>query len=167
MSPHSQRRIAASLVPSAIEAKAGSYSLLFECSSRADIAVGRLGRLRLKHGVYAYVGSALGSGGVRARVTRHLQPIKRQHWHIDYIRGSMHLTRVIFAYSQRRLEHAWASALLRLPEGEPAMSGFGASDCRCASHLVFFRGWPNRVQFGEALIEASPRSAAIHELLLA
>lgn len=167
MDPRGQRRIHLQQVPAQIEARAGTYMLLFECKNPSEIAVGRLGYIKLMPGVYSYVGSALGSGGVRARVKRHLTPVVNKHWHIDYLREALHLNRILFTYSDRRLEHAWANALLRLSDGVVAMAGFGASDCRCASHLVFFKGWPDRVQFSETLIGASPRAARLRQILLA
>jgi Uri superfamily endonuclease len=167
MNPRGRRRIQLHQVPAEIEPEAGTYSLLFECDTPSEVSVGRLGRLKIQLGVYCYVGSALGSGGVRARVKRHLTPVTNKHWHIDYVRESLRLTRIMFTYSDRRLEHAWARALLRLSEAVPAIAGFGASDCHCPAHLIYFRGWPDRVQFGETLVGASPRAAVHHEILIA
>lgn len=144
-----------------IEKQSGTYVLVMEAEGAGSYRVGRLGRLAVQHGVYLYVGSALGSGGVKARAARHLRREKKRHWHIDFLLPHLRLQAFLVAYSRRRLEHAWASALSRLPEAEIPMPGFGASDCRCASHLLFFPGWPDRAQFRKALEGASPRSQMV------
>ena len=167
MDPRGEHRIDLELIPQAIQSKAGTYALLFESDTSGKVRVGRLGLLVLASGVYVYVGSALGSGGVRARVARHCRPLQRKHWHIDHLRSYLRLRRVLFTYCDRRLEHAWASALLRLGGAEAPLAGFGSSDCRCLSHLIYFQGWPDRVQFGETLKGASPSEAKMVELLIA
>src|SRR5208337_3227365 len=69
-----------------LEALPGTYALLLSTASDAEIRVGRLGDMRLQSGFYVYVGSALGPGGVRARVNHHMRASPRHHWHIDYVR---------------------------------------------------------------------------------
>jgi Uri superfamily endonuclease len=48
---------------------------------------------------------------------------------------------VWYTHSSQRLEHYWAEALSQLDNIEP-VTGFGCSDCRCASHLFFARRKP-------------------------
>ena len=114
----------------------GTYALVFECVRRAEVDVGRLGTIRLEAGYYVYVGSALGPGGVKARVLRHWRPDKRQHWHIDYVGAHLRPHCAWYLHGTRREEHRWAQALISAREIEP-VPGFGASDCACRSH--FFR----------------------------
>jgi len=66
-----------------LEARPGTYAVLLSSDSDDEISVGRLGDMRLQSGVYLYVGSAFGPGGVRARVNHHLHASSRPHWHID------------------------------------------------------------------------------------
>jgi Uri superfamily endonuclease len=47
-----------------VQPSPGTYALLLPSAKDVVIQVGRLGALRLQPGYYAYVGSALGSGGV-------------------------------------------------------------------------------------------------------
>ena len=56
-------------------------------SKRLEIVVGRLGVIQAERGYYVYVGSALGSGGLAARVGRHCRREKRLRWHVDYLRA--------------------------------------------------------------------------------
>jgi Uri superfamily endonuclease len=89
-------------------------------------------------GLYLYLGSAFGPGGLRARLARHAARQKVKRWHIDYVRPRMSLANAWFSTSTLRLEHTWAAATLALANGATPQPRFGASDCRCKSHLVFF-----------------------------
>ena len=71
------------LIPTQLPAAPGSYVLLITVAAPLTIHAGRLGAIALSPGTYAYTGSALGPGGLRARVGRHLRAEKRPHWHID------------------------------------------------------------------------------------
>ena len=66
-------------MPTDFESRLGTYALLLSSATDAVIPVGRLGDLRLQPGFYVYVGSALGPGGVRARLAHHMRPAKRLH----------------------------------------------------------------------------------------
>jgi Uri superfamily endonuclease len=79
------------------ESRPGTYALLLFSTTDAVIRVGRLGDLQLQPGFYVYVGSALGLGGVRARLAHHMRPAQRPHWHIGY----HHVT--------ASLSHTWMS----------------------------------------------------------
>jgi len=64
----------------------GVYLLVFELREGYRGPVGRRLLARLEPGVYIYVGSAWGPGGLRARLCRHLYGRRgRVHWHIDYL----------------------------------------------------------------------------------
>ena len=69
-----------------IEPKPGTYALVLSCASTARIQVGRLGMMQLQRGYYVYLGSALGPGGLRARIAHHQKPSPHPHWHIDFLR---------------------------------------------------------------------------------
>ncbi len=112
---------------------AGSYVLLIRLDEARVIAAGRQPRQRFAAGYYAYVGSAL--NGLRARLARHLREDKRLHWHIDYLLREARIVDVVTCRSQERTECVIAAALA---ERFDMVAGFGASDCRCRSHL--FRG---------------------------
>jgi len=115
----------------------GSYTLLVALSRCIRVRVGALGSIRFQPGLYAYTGSAM--GGVWARVARHLRRRKRKHWHIDYLlaRREATIVGVVLAPSAARRECRVNARLLNRPGSEVTAPRFGASDCRCASHLVF------------------------------
>ena len=127
-----------------LPAEAGTYALVLSCRVETAIQVGRLASLRLRRGFYVYVGSAFGSGGLRGRIAHHLKVSERPHWHIDYLRAHARLEEVWCCRDAERREHQWASAVQAMRGAEMPVAGFGASDCRCRSHLYFFKRRPSR-----------------------
>jgi len=112
----------------------GTYALNLKSHSSETIQVGCWGQLGLQAGYYIYVGSAFGSGGVRARVGRHFRTEKRKHWHIDYLQEYVTPMEAWVNYEAKPFEHEWAQALNKMDE-VITIQGFGCSDCRCSSHL--------------------------------
>lgn len=113
----------------------GTYILKVYLPDARRIRVGQLGECLFSAGYYLYVGSALGS--LWGRLRRHLQSAKRPHWHIDYLLEYATLAEVWYILSPKRLECAWASALARIEGTIPFSAPFGASDCRCWTHLFY------------------------------
>jgi Uri superfamily endonuclease len=116
----------------------GAYALILFCSEKGMIRIGKLGGIELRPGFYVYVGSALGPGGVRARVAHHQKVSPRPHWHIDYLRPHTRLVRVGYCLGPIRREHQWARFFSSLPGVSVPLAGFGSSDCHCPAHLFFF-----------------------------
>jgi Uri superfamily endonuclease len=83
------------------------------------------------------VGSALGNGGLSARVARHRRSQKRKHWHIDYLLEHARIVDVYADASGRRLECVWSHHLHKFTGIHCGPVGFGASDCRCSTHLFY------------------------------
>ena len=110
----------------------GSYILLIKLPEQQTITIGSLNAIDFPRGYYAYVGSAL--GGLKSRLNRHLKGNKKPHWHIDYLLEKAAITDIIICETQERIECTIAQAL----KGQfDPISGFGASDCKCNSHLFF------------------------------
>ncbi len=131
----------------------GAYALLLRLEHDRELTVGRLGRFRFLAGVYAYVGSARGPGGLAARIARHLRHPKPLRWHVDYLRACARPVAVWLAEGSQRRECAWAAALARMDDASLPVPRFGASDCRCPAHLVHFPALPNREVFAQAVGE--------------
>lgn len=110
----------------------GGYVLLSRLAKTQTVKAGRLPALSFSSGYYAYVGSAL--NGIPARLRRHLSPAKKIHWHIDYLLQKAIVTDIIIGETGERVECAIAGAIGSRCRSIP---GFGASDCRCPSHLFF------------------------------
>jgi len=142
-----------------IEPKPGTYALVLSCTSNARIQVGRRGTMQLRCGYYVYVGSALGPGGLRARIAHHQKPSLRPHWHIDYLRAHSRFHCIWFSYDARRREHQWARVMRTVSGARIPLLGFGASDCDCRSHLYLFKHCPSRISFQrglESLVKRHP-----------
>lgn len=143
----------------------GTYLLLIQMSQPTKLTVGRLGAFCFQGGWYAYAGSALGPGGLRARLARHARMQKRIHWHIDYLLESAQLMQSWQIACPARLECEWAAALARLAHAQIAVYRFGASDCRCPGHLVYWPTRPESRQIEAALRTASPQHCTLKDTL--
>jgi Uri superfamily endonuclease len=120
----------------------GAYVLFIEVAVPLEITVGRLGPYALSPGIYAYVGSAYGPGGLRARLARHLRTEKKLRWHIDYLLAAARVVRVYARPDATRQECAWVRSLLFLPGVTAPIPHFGSNDCRggCPAHLLRLPG---------------------------
>ena len=136
-------------MPEQFPRQAGTYIFLLRSRIQTSLPIGKLGVLNLRLGIYLYVGSAQGPGGLRGRLSHHLRGASKPHWHIDYLRQSTVPAALWWQISPQRLEHDWANALGQ--EFDIAMPRFGASDCRCASHLFFARRLPSLQVFSPHL----------------
>lgn len=111
----------------------GAYILLLEMETDAEIAVGGLGPILFRRGLYAYIGSA--RGGLEARVARHFRKDKRVRWHIDYLTLAASAIHVILIPAKDSPECFLGRRLQEL--GYEMVKGFGAGDCSCPSHLAY------------------------------
>jgi len=132
-------------------ARPGTYVLVLSSRSTDLIQIGRLGALQLQSGFYLYVGSALGPGGVRARLAHHLKLSRRPHWHIDYLRAHSRVEEAWYCLDCQRLEHLWAEHIGLVKGSSVPLVGFGSTDCGCEGHLFFFRQRPSRERFRQVL----------------
>ncbi len=113
----------------------GTYVLVLRTFWESVIEVGSLGELSFPAGRYLYVGSALGPGGLKARIGHHCRFSDPPRWHIDYLRLAASPEEVWYQPSDSRMEHSWAGLLAGTAGVETAADGFGSGDCRCRSHL--------------------------------
>jgi Uri superfamily endonuclease len=139
----------------------GTYLLLAQLNHAVAIRVGKLGTFDFAIGWYAYAGSALGPGGLRARLARHARADKRLHWHVDYLLQHAVLQAAWQAACPQRLECDWAAAMLDLPGAQAPVPGFGASDCRCTTHLIYLPRRPGDRQIAAALSARTPPPANV------
>lgn len=118
----------------------GAYQLLIRLDSDKIIPVGKLGTFLFPAGFYVYTGSAM--GGLDARVARHLSKSKRFHWHIDYLLEQSSIIRYAIEESSTPRECELNAAMLAMDGAVMPVKGFGSSDCKCRSHLVYFEREP-------------------------
>jgi Uri superfamily endonuclease len=145
------------------DAEPGTYALLLKLDKQERITIGKLGTFNFPAGYYLYVGSALGPGGLRARLARHRRDSenstgssssprgKKLHWHIDYLLQRAQLVEVWSVASEERLECKWSEVARGLSGAQVLVRGFGSSDCCCPAHLIYFSAPPHREQFQRAL----------------
>lgn len=115
----------------------GTYVLIISLDRDRSITVGRLGKMHFPRALYAYIGSAHGPGGIKARVERHIKKKnKRKFWHIDYLLEYANVERVLII-KDMRLECYIARMLQEF--GFEYIPSFGSSDCRCKSHLFMIK----------------------------
>jgi Uri superfamily endonuclease len=133
-----------------LDTSGGTYALLLSLSAPATISVGRFGLCHIPRGFYLYFGSALGPGGISARLARHSRLDKKLHWHVDYLRPAALLEQAWAMTGKVRAECQWAAVAGALPEVETPIPRFGASDCRCRAHLFRFPARPSAHHFAAA-----------------
>lgn len=156
------RRFTRDSAPMPLPPDPGTYLLILEAARSLSIRVGRLGTLAVRPGFYLYVGSAFGPGGLKARVERHLRADKRLHWHIDHLRRAAEIVDVWWSCDPRPREHEWAGRLSSWAGLATPMPGFGASDCRCPTHLFFARERVSEKSFralGRSIVSKAPLGA--------
>ena len=119
-----------------LPAEGGTYVLVFRLTARTRVKTSH-GFTFLEPGIYAYVGSAFGPGGLRARISRHLRREKKIHWHIDWVTtGEEFQPLGVWVVVGERKEKELAELLSGTFKPVP---GFGASDSREDSHLFIVR----------------------------
>jgi len=115
----------------------GIYVLILRLNEDTDIIVGKLGELKFRTGFYAYIGSALGTGGFK-RVTRHFNVANGKSfvrkWHIDYLLPQTEVISAVLLPTDDALECTVAEEFGGIFKG---ITGFGCTDCACRSHLFF------------------------------
>lgn len=118
----------------------GTYTIIVESKSDGYRGFGRLGRAKLRRGMYLYTGSAMGSGAtsLERRLQRHKARSKAIRWHIDYLtsRPGCTVTGAVYVVSNRRLECKANLSISKELKLSPVLPRIGASDCNCNGHLL-------------------------------
>ena len=139
----------------------GTYGLHIRLALSRRLQIGKLGEFTFPPGDYVYVGSALGPGGLQARLNRHLRGDGRPHWHIDWLRAVSEVMGCCYQIDQLRLECRWSQVLAADPGACIPVPRFGASDCRsksgkCAAHLILFKSGILAGKLQEILSSSDP-----------
>ena len=131
----------------------GTYVLVASVPQMKRIGIGRLGEFEIVPGFYAYVGSAFGSGGLRARIGHHLESAASPHWHIDYLLQVAEPVEVWYATAAQKLEHHWAEFMEKAPQFRIPIPRFGSSDYHRSrsSHLFYSKRGPAFAWFRQQL----------------
>ena len=143
---------------------AGAYVLILQMKKNQTIKIGKLGTYKFNKGYYGYIGSAFGPGGLRARIRHHLRKSRNPHWHVDYLRRRSSPVQIWWSTTLTRREHDWVVVMDRLLEVSHVIKGFGASDCNCLSHLLYFERNPKFITFNK-ILKGAGFEAAIKTVL--
>lgn len=117
-----------------------TYCLIISLMHDSTIQIGKLGNFDFKKGYYVYVGSALNS--IEGRIKRHLREEKKLFWHVDYLLNSSNskIEEILFENSDKKWECKIAGEI----SGQGiSIYKFGCSDCKCNSHLFYFKAIKN------------------------
>lgn len=109
------------------------YAIYMDLPSDRSIQIGKLGTFTFIKGTYIYVGSA--KRNIKARVNRHLKKDKPFKWHIDYLRPHCEVIKII-TYENSFTECFLAEKIRKENHGTFPVHKFGATDCKCFSHLI-------------------------------
>ncbi len=142
----------------------GTYALMFKCSAPFQAVVGKLGPVFLSEGYWIYVGSAFGPGGLRSRLSHHLQPSHRPHWHLDHIKSAMQPIEIWITTDTVKREHAWATIISALNGASRPIVDFGATDCACRAHLIHLPRRPGFCRFAMRLGAVAPAHGPLYQL---
>jgi len=122
-----------------IPAEPGSYIVIGRLNDDVQFTSGPfLGQL-LICGYYLYSGSAFGPGGLRARITRHLNPDTKKFWHFDHLKANLHFYEILYSSCAKNQECEFILALQEMEVISFPFIKFGSGDCRlgCPAHLAW------------------------------
>jgi Uri superfamily endonuclease len=125
-----------------VSAPTGHYLLMLRVPAALTARIGARPAVPFAAGWHVYAGSALGSGGLPARLGRHQRAEKRPYWHIDWLLAAAELAAIWARPGATGRECGWVTALVALG-GRRQPPGFGSGDCRCPGHLVWFADEPD------------------------
>ncbi len=120
----------------------GTYVIILSIQDLYYLKINKK-EFQIKKGIYIYVGSALGFGGISKRIERYFQifnGIKRnKHWHIDYLIPKAKNIIVIYAETNEKYECKLFQSLKNIIKNIEIIKGFGNTDCKskCGSHLLY------------------------------
>jgi len=116
----------------------GCYLLILHLPEDRTVTIGSIGPLFFRKGYYLYAGSA--KKHLTKRLERHCRKRKTFFWHIDYLRDAAASCLALPIRTSDDLEHELAGAVGRIALW--SVPRFGASDCRCGTHLFGMTGNP-------------------------
>ena len=129
-----------------LENNIGCYQLLLLSRKEQNIRVKSLGLLYFPSGYYIYTGSH--KRYLLCRVKRHLNKVKKIHWHIDIltVHNSFKINHILL-YPNYPDECKINQKFNDLSKFKNVHPGFGNSDCKngCLSHLLYFQDAENSI----------------------
>ena len=120
----------------------GTYILVTYLGKDLKIKIGKLGIINFLKGYYCYVGSAFGKiVNLENRIKRHKRLNKEKKgnmkWHIDYFLISPNVSIKNIITFNKKIECKISRVIEK--KSNKTINGFGSNDCKCKSHLHYFR----------------------------
>jgi Uri superfamily endonuclease len=142
----------------------GTYVVFFRLTRpKKRLRIGALGTFDFPAGVYAYLGSAFGPGGVRKRTNRHLTRRSNERWNIDWLKPRCTPLAEWWTHDRRKVEFDWATMLAALPGADCPAEGFGAADNPDGNaHPFRFDELPSLAGFRRRVRAHTPDHARVH-----
>jgi len=75
---------------------------------------------------------------LEGRIARHLRKKKKLYWHIDYLLKYSKIEK-IERFAGLKTECKLHEDSLKKMKGENFIAGFGSSDCKCSTHLIWIK----------------------------
>lgn len=146
----------------------GTYALILELGQPRRIQIGHLGKIYFVVGFYIYIGSAFAAGGLKSRLSHHLQGATRPHWHIDYLRLYADIMGVWYCTDPVKRETVWVDLVAGLDQGggpfrDSAITGFGATDSVHNSHLFYSSSLPSFGKFKQMIKQKMPEHGPVFQ----
>ncbi len=114
------------------------YAIHLKIFEKKLLQIGKLGTYEFPEGTYIYIGSA--KRNIRARIARHIKKVKPLRWHFDYLRPHGEITK-FETFDNKLDECTRCKQLKEMYQAKEIVKGFGSSDCRCQSHLLYIPRW--------------------------
>jgi Uri superfamily endonuclease len=149
------------------DSRPGTYVVVSFMQASCAVTIGKLGKINFPQGYYLYVGSAFGSGGVRARTDRHLNPLATPKWHIDYLKSSCRPVELWWTHATTKMECRWSLLIAAQPGIQIPVSNLGNRDCTlCESHLYSAKRKPAFTRFCKYVDRVMPADGTLFRKVL-
>jgi endonuclease-3 len=113
----------------------GLYILVIRLERGQKIKIAQFPETYFKAGLYLYVGRA--KRGLPSRIDRHLRKEKNLFWHIDYFLRKSTIAEVWIKHDSLDECQTVGRIKDQMKNSVFPQKNFGASDCRCPSHLLY------------------------------
>jgi len=101
--------------------------------------------------------------GFHKRLPRYRQGIERAFWHIDYLLKEAELIDIICIEAEEKIECEIAKAISHICGMRVVAEKFGASDCKCRTHLFYFEGTLEELRRELRKVETARKSVGCFE----
>ncbi len=144
--------------PGGPDNRLGTYIVVYTVGTPSTVTVRSRCTYALPAGHYVYIGSAFNSGGVKARVSWHLDPTKPPLKNVDFLKPFARPIETWWSFRRGEQECPWSALMAAKREYHCPAPKFGAIDCLiCPANLYFTEGPPDIYEFALRLVPGHAR----------